>query len=213
MSNISKYVRAHVWILALALLVSASACGKGSGKNPKIDGVTGPNVNFIDNKFTLSMTLQNVTFDGGLRIPVPKMPSSYVEFGPDFQSNGLLISIGVDAKDLLALTGNPANVLDPTRLPGGRPLPGVGSGELPGLAVQVPKLENIAFYVGSNVFGVFVPVQLPWKDYMGSFRFYDGAGNRIGNLTIVGQDGDGLNSGILLLINLSGNVAKMAGLR
>ena len=198
---------------AMVITVGATGCGKGQGKNPKIDGVIGPNVSFYDNKFVLTMALQNLNLDGGVRIPIPKMPGSYVEFGPDFQSNGTLIGIGVDARDLVALTGNQAHLLDPLTLPGGRPLPGIADGFLPGLAVQVPKWKNIAFYAAKTLFGVFVPVNLPWDGIAGTFRFYDGAGDRIGNLSLVGKDDHKENSGVLLLVDLSGKVGKMAGIR
>ncbi|MBL7717037.1 MAG: hypothetical protein JNL01_16350 [Bdellovibrionales bacterium] len=205
--------RTSGWIVALTAALMVSGCGRGSNKNVKIDGVDGPRVNFVDNKFTMALTLTQVQFDVGTRIPIPKLPNSYVEVGPDFATNGLLISIGIDARDLVAMAGGQAALLDPTTLPGGRPLPGVAAGELPGLAVQVPKWNDIVFYLGTALFGVFVPVNLPWKDYMGTFRFYDGAGDRIGNLSIVGQDSNGRNSGVLLLINLAGKVGKLAGLQ
>lgn len=202
-------MRAIAIAVSTMLVAVASGCGKGSSKNIKIDGVDGPKVNFVDNKLTMAVVLKNVQLDVGARIPVPHMPNSYLEMGPDFQSNGLMINVGVDANDVKALAGNSSNLLDPTTLPGGRPLPGVALGQLPGMAIQVPKLENLVFYAGPEVFGVFVPVRLPWKDYMGTFRFYDGSGDQIGNISIVGTDAQDKNSGFLLLVNLRGKVGKL----
>jgi len=198
-----------ITVTTILIVLATAACGKGSRKNIKIEGVEGPTVNFIDNKLTMAVVLKEAQIDFGARIPVPYMPNSFLEVGPDFQSNGYLINVGVDPRDVAALAKENVNILDPGALPGGRPLPGVASGELPSLAVQVPKLENIVFYVGPTLLGVFVPVKLPWKDYMGTFRFYDGAGDAIGNISVVGQDTQGLNSGFLLLINLRGKVAAL----
>jgi hypothetical protein len=214
MLKLNKKNKTGATMLAVLCMVSVSAmltgCGAGgSGKNVKIDGVGGPNVSFIDNKFTLTATLANVDVDFGLRLPIPNMEQSYLEIGPDFQSNGLLISIGIDVRDLNKLVGDNVHLLDPTRLPGGRPLPGVVGGQMPGFAVEVPKLNHTAFYVRKDVFGVFIPVKLPWKETIGTFRFYDDNGNRIGNISLVGADSEGKNSGFLLLINISGQVAKI----
>jgi hypothetical protein len=196
----------------VALSAAGTGCGKGQSKNIKIDGVVGPNVNFIDNKLTLSVVLTKASIDFGARIPVPYMPNSYLEVGPDFQTNGYLIAIGVDARDVVALARDYVNLLDPNTLPGGRPLPGVAQGELPSLAVQVPKLNNIVFYMGPQIFGTFIPVKLPFKDYMGTFRFYDGAGDPIGNISVVGADQASENAGFLLLINLRGKVGNLVGM-
>ncbi|MEK6577864.1 MAG: hypothetical protein AABZ55_01440 [Bdellovibrionota bacterium] len=198
-------------VLAILIVASLgiSSCGKGSNKNVLIDGVDGPRVNFVDNKLTMSVILKQVTIDFGLRIQIPKLPNSYVEVGPDFQSAGYMISVGIDANDLKALTHDGFNTLDPTSLPGGRPLPGVVEGQMPGLAVEIPKWHNLAFYFGADVFGTFVPVKLPIKDVIGTFRFYDGAGDRIGNISVVGKDANDKNSGFLLLVNLHGKVGQL----
>jgi len=198
--------------LVLISMLAATGCGKGTRKNIKIDGVVGPTVNFIDNKLTMAVVLKNVQLDVGARVAIPKLPNSYLEIGPDFQTNGLLVFIGVDATDIKALVGDAFNVLDPLTLPGGRPLPGIAEGWLPGLAIEVPKLHNVIIYAGTALLGVFIPAPLPWKDYIGTFRFYDGAGDRIGNISIVGKDSSDQNSGILLLVNLSGKVGNLVGL-
>jgi hypothetical protein len=205
-------LKASAMLAAFASVAVLSGCGSGQRKNPVIDGIIGPNVNLIQNKFILTMTLKNVSLDGGIRVPVPKMPSSYVEIGPDFQSNGLLVGVGVDVQDLARVAGNAAEPLDPLTLPGGRALPGVAEGFLPGLAVQVPQWNRVAFYLAKTVFGVFVPVNLPWDGVAGTFRFYDGKGDRIGNLSIIGKDEYKSNSGILLLIDLKGKVGRLAGM-
>ncbi len=209
-----NYRRLFVSALAIVAVVLGSTglagCGKGSRKNVKIEGVDGPYVNFVDNKFTLSVVIRNLEIDFGASYPIPNMPSSYMQVGPDFQTNGYMIGIGIDIGDLVKLAGDDnIGILDPTALPGGRPLPGVVAGELPGFAAELPKLRNVAFYVGQDLFGVFVPVRLPIKDLIVTHRFYDGSGARIGNISVVGQDANKENSGFLLLINLKGRVGQI----
>jgi hypothetical protein len=198
-----------VLVSVFTLSIGATGCGKGSNKNIKIDGVAGPYVNFVDGKLTMSVILTKVQFDYGTRIPVPYMPNSYLEVGPDFQSNGFMINIGMDPQDLKTLLKDNIALLDPQTLPGGRAIPGIAEGFLPSMALQVPKWDNLVFYAGANLFGLFVPVNLPWKDYMGTFRFYDGSNTPIGNISIVGKDSNNRNSGFLLLINLKGKVGQL----
>ena len=197
--------------LAMALAVAVTACGKGTGKNIQIDGVVGPRVAFIDNKFTMTVILTQVSIDQGIRVPIPKLPNSYVEVGPDLQSNGFLISLGLDVTDLVSLLKGRIDLVDPLTLPGGRALPGVIAGYLPGVAIEVPQWDHMIFYMGAKVFGAFVPVKLPLTNYMGTFRFFDSTGTQIGNISIVGEDSSGANSGFLLLVNIAGKVAQLLG--
>jgi hypothetical protein len=47
------------------------------------------------------------------------------------------------------------------------------------------------------------------QDIVATYRFYSDSGVRIGNLSLIGQDSSGANSGFLLLIDLSGAVGKL----
>jgi hypothetical protein len=206
---LNKIVRTTA--LALALTVGVSSCGKGTGKNVHIDGVVGPKVAFINDTFTMTVVLTNVSIDQGLRIPIPKLPNSYVEVGPDLQSNGFLISLGIAVQDLVSLLKGKIDLVDPLTLPGGRALPGVVAGYLPGIAVEVPQWDHMVFYMGTNVFGAFVPVKIPLQNYMATFRFYDDSGDQIGNISVVGEDTNKANSGFLLLVDIAGKVAQLLG--
>lgn len=197
-----------VALVAATFAVSAAGCGTGSGKNVQIDGVSGPNVGFVDGKFMMNAVLKNVTFDGGIRVPIPHMPNSYFEVGPDFQSTGTLISVAVDTADLTYVSDH-LELLQPNSLPGGRPLPGVMNGQLPSIAVQVNSFMNSVFYIGPHVFGIFIPIKLGMQGYIGTFRFYDQTNSPIGTLSVVGEDADKKNSGFLLLINIAGKVAAL----
>lgn len=193
----------------MLITLGISGCGKGSGKNIKIPGVDGPRVAFVDNKMTLWVVFQALQLDLGARFQIPHASNSFIEVGPDLQSNGTLLSIALDIGDIKRLANNSINLLDPLTLPGGRPLPGITEGYLPGLAVQVPRWRDITFYFGSQVFGAFLPVRMGIQDIVATYRFYSDTGVRIGNLSLIGQDNSGANSGFLLLIDLSGAVGKL----
>lgn len=100
-----------------ALTFATTGCGKGSGKNIKIPGVDGPRVAFVDNKMTLWVVVQGLAIDIGARVQIPHTANSFLEVGPDLQSNGSLFSIGIDIADIKKLSGNGVNVLDPLTLP------------------------------------------------------------------------------------------------
>jgi hypothetical protein len=137
------------------------------------------------------------------------MPNSYLEISPDLQSTGTLIQVGISPTDIAALTGGAVNLLPPQDLPGGRALPGVSGGQLPAVAVQVPAWDNITFYVGPEIFGLFIPVNLGLAGYEATFRLYDTAGTDIGNISVVGADTTNKNAGVLVLIPIQGQVASI----
>jgi len=191
--------------LAVVLAMTLTACGgAGSGKNPLIEGVTGPDVEVVNGRLVLSMVFNSIHIDGGATIPIPKYPNSSIQVGPDFQSAGTLLVLTVSVSDFL---GDKGTFFNPQTLPGGRPLPGIAAGVMPAIAIQVPQLMNMVFYVGPQVLGVFVPfAKLNLQGAMVSFRFYNKAGAPVGMLSLVGSDADGKNAGILALVqaNLAG---------
>jgi hypothetical protein len=138
--------------------------------------------------------------DGGLRYNIPKYVNSYLEVSPDLQSSGTLMSISVSLKDIF--TGG-LDKLDPQTLPGGRNLPGVASGSLPAVAFSIPQFHNMSFYLGQNVFGLFVPAKVGVDGAIASFRYYI-AQTAAGTISLVGNDASGSNAGVLLMLNLTG---------
>jgi hypothetical protein len=195
--------------LAFVLVAFVSGCGKGTDKNPKIDGIEGPTVSFVDNKFLMNTVFTKLQLPVSGRIPVPHMPGSYLEIGPDFQSYGTLLTAALDIRDVQKLAKDQFRLLDPLVLPGGRPLPGVVEGYLPAIAVQVPKLHNVVFYFGPEVLGAFVPVDLPFDDVVMTYRFHDAAGERVGNISVIGKDSSKANSGFLVLVDIKGKVKTL----
>lgn len=202
MNKQSIYSKVGVVMAAVFATVGVTACNQGgSGSNPVIDGVQGPNVTLVNNSLTISAVLTNVVFQGGVTMTIPHTTKSYIEVGPDLATSGMLLQIGLNMDDLAALDGN-ANVLPPNELPGGRPLPGIVGGALPSIAVQVPQWDNSTFYIGTAFVGVFIPVKMGAQGVMGTFLFYDSNQKQVGTISIIGADSNGKNSGLLLMLNL-----------
>jgi hypothetical protein len=194
--------------LGIALVALVTGCNFGSNQNPTIDGVIGPVVGYANGNFTMTATLENVSISGSVHVAIPNMPNSYVDFEPDMQSNGTIVYVDLSAADLLAMTNGGIIALPAQELPGGRPLPGVASGSLPAIALEVPTLDNMVVYIGPTIFGVFVPVKMDTQ-LTATFRFYDSNNKQVGNLSVVGEDANKANSGFLILVPIQGQVAKI----
>lgn len=196
-------LRQRITGLAVALLLSFGLVGCGGatgGVNPEIAGVKGPTVELVDGRFLLSMAFTGLAVDAGVTIPIPNYPNSSLSLGPDFETDGMLVVLTVSVADFVNIGDRGA---DPQKLPGGRPLPGVAAGQLPAIALRVPELMNSVLYVGPKVLGFFVPFKkLDLAGQILTFRFHDKAGVRVGNISVVGQDENKQNGGLLVLINI-----------
>ena len=187
-------------ILIFPLTVILTSCGGEDGENVfEIPGVDGPHVTLHEDNVLISAVFENIYLEGGLRYDIPKYDNSYMELSPDFQSGGTLMAISLSLQDVL---NGSLTKLDPQRLPGGRNLPGVASGALPAVAFSVEKFHNMAVYVGPSVFGVFIPVKLNMPAAMMTFRYHADS-KRAGNISLIGEDENGENSGFLLLLDMS----------
>ncbi|HLE11613.1 MAG: hypothetical protein A2504_14490 [Bdellovibrionales bacterium RIFOXYD12_FULL_39_22] len=188
-------------LLAAFFMFGASKCTQGNS-NFQIEGVTGPSVIANDGGILINTAFKNITIEGEVRIvPDPeKFPNSYVEIKPDLTSEGTLVTIHIDFLDLLEGDFSTEN---PLTLPGGRPLPGVAAGTLPAIAFTIEEFHNMTFYMGPEVFGVFIPSNLGIEGTILSYRFYSGDGQRVGNMSVVSNDVNGENGGLLLMMDLS----------
>ncbi len=149
--------KAAIASVALSAAIFSTSCGQGGSKlNMEIPGVKGPVVTLVEDNVLISMVFQDLVIDGGLRYAIPKYPNSYLEIAPDFQSGGTLMAVSVSLQDVFH---GQAKFLDPQKLPGGRPLPGVLGGQLPAVAFSIEKFHNMAFYLGPEIFGIFVPLK------------------------------------------------------
>lgn len=205
-----KSVFTKTKILLLSALLSlglfSTSCGNGtSASNIQIPGVSKSAITLNNDSVLISFVFDAIQLDGGLRYNIPKYPNSYLEISPDLQSGGTLMAINLAIKDVA--NGN-LQLLDPQALPGGRALPGVATGRLPAVAFSIEKFKGMSFYVGPKLFGVFVPLKnLGIGNSMITARYYVSS-TRVGNISLVGQDANGENSGILLMLDLSSSTAQ-----
>ncbi len=188
----------------LAIGLFSTSCGSGtSASNIQVPGIQNMSVKLVQDSVLISMVFQSIQLDGGLRYNIPKYANSYLEISPDLQSSGTLLALNISLKD--ALNTN-LQTLDPQSLPGGRALPGVAGGRLPAVAFSIEKFKGISVYLGPKLFGVFLPIKnLGIGNSIITARYYTGS-NRIGNISLVGQDSNGENSGILLMLDMNANV-------
>ena len=200
------FSKTKVFALSIALTagVLSTSCGDGtSSSNIKVPGVNNMSVTLVQDNVLISMVFQGLHLDGGLRYNIPKYPNSYLEISPDLQSDGTMMAISVSLKDALNTS---LHTLNPLTLPGGRPLPGVVGGRLPAVAFSIEKFKNMGFYLGPKLFGVFIPLKsLGIGNSIITARYYTGS-NRIGNISLVGEDANGENAGILLMLDMNANV-------
>jgi outer membrane receptor protein involved in Fe transport len=201
MIKIFTHTKALVLSVALTAGILSTSCGDGtSASNIQVPGVNNMSVTLVQDNVIISMVFEGLQLDGGLRYNIPKYPNSYLEISPDLLSNGTLMAISVSLQDVFDTS---LQQLNPATLPGGRSLPGVAGGKLPAVAFSIEKFKNMGFYLGPKVFGVFIPVKsLGIGSSIITARYYTGS-NRIGNISLVGEDANGENSGILLMLDMS----------
>ena len=204
MMNILSKTKALLLSAALTVGVFSTSCGNGtSSSNIQVPGVNNMSVKLVQDNVLISMVFQNLQLDGGLRYNIPKYPNSYLEISPDLQSAGTLMAISVSLKDVFNTS---LQTLDPATLPGGRSLPGVAGGRLPAVAFSIEKFKNMSFYLGPKLFGVFIPLKnLGIGNSIITARYYTGS-NRIGNISLVGEDANGEHAGILLMLDMNAQV-------
>lgn len=199
---LTKWKTSLLTLATIATLGFTTSCGKNDASNIDIAGVKGPTISLLQDNIMITAVFENIQMDGGLRYNIPKYKYSFLEISPDLQSSGTLMQVSVSLKDIL---DEDLGKLDPQKLPGGRNLPGVTSGSLPAVAFTIEKFKNMTMYAGKDVFGIFLPVNVGVDGAIASFRYYIGE-KRAGTISLVGADANGENSGVLLMLDLKGQV-------
>ena len=199
---LTKWKTSLLTLATIATLGFTTSCGKNDATNIDIAGVKGPKVSLLQDNMMITAVFENIQMDGGLRYNIPKYKYSFLEISPDVESNGTLMQVSISLKDIVE---GGLDQLDPQKLPGGRNLPGVSSGSLPAVAFTVEKFKNMTMYVGKDVFGIFLPVNVGVEGAIASFRYYIGE-KRAGTVSLVGADANGENSGVLLMLDMKGQV-------
>ncbi|MBK25329.1 MAG: hypothetical protein CME70_15145 [Halobacteriovorax sp.] len=198
-------VRRIGYLAVAGLIFFSASCGDNQRDNLKIEGIDGPHIALHQDQILITTVFEKIQIDGGLRYNLPKFENSYIEVSPDLQSDGTLMAVNISINDLL---GDLAEILDPQTLPGGRALPGVSGGSLPALAFTIKAWNNMTVYLGKDVFGIFYPFNLDIDGAIATFRFYIGE-KKAGNISLVGKDNDGENSGVLLLLEMDATTKKL----
>jgi hypothetical protein len=203
--KVLAYTKKLFTLSLVAISLFLLSCN-GTGINPTIPGLTGPKL-YLDEEFVrIDAIFEKLEIVGGGRLSfdvlgLTKYPNSFLEFGPDVLTGGTLIAIHLSLQDVLY--GEGVDQLDPQSLPDGRPLPGIQGGRLPAIAFDVDSINNMGFYIGTRVFGIWYPLpalQIGQNNII-TARFYSD-GVRAGNLSMVGPNEEGTGSGVLLLADL-----------
>ena len=181
--------------LPILLLVGLIVSGC---KGINIPGVSGPNLYTTDDHAVIDLVVEKLNLDGGLEVEIPKLTNSFLAIeGQD--GGGTQVAFKFDIETIS--NGN-VGTLEPKTLPGGREIPIIG-GELPGVAFNVPNFKNVHVYVGRKVYGFFLPVKFP-ADLGGTLTYtVKIKGKKYGRAAAVGNDDNGENSGVLVLIDLN----------
>jgi hypothetical protein len=193
--------------MLMSLTLLFTSCGEDSPLNPDIPGVDGPTLTLNEDHLLVSVVFENLQLQGGLRYPIPEYDDSYIEISPDLTTGGALMAVNISLADIFDNAG--LLQLDRQKLPGGRNLPGVPSGSLPAVAFTMPEFNNMAIYLGADVFGIFFPIDLGFDQQILNFRFHVGE-KAVGNISLVGNDANGENGGFLLLMDITNAIERQA---
>lgn len=180
--------------LVLTSLTLLFGCN-GDSTNITIPGVKGPYLTLEREFARVDATFDNISIDNDLMMPLPDFDESYLSITSN-DNGGIDFRVGLNWQEIL---GDDVEVRDPQTLPGGRALPGVPSGALPGVSFTLTNFHDVTIYAGKNFFGVFYPLNLDVDGSIISSRYYLGK-KAVGTLSLVGKDSSGGNSGFLLLL-------------
>lgn len=189
----------------IAVSLPLMSCGKRSSSgSPGVEGVKNYTFNYGGGNARLSILFANLKIDGGAVIPLSQPAGATIEIGPDFMSEGTLFVITVPLSSLAGNTGG----LPLLGLPDGRPIPDVVTGSVNGSVVNLPLFGPSFLYMGKDVFGLFLPVNLPNTFAIVRVKMKDEAGNLLGAFYGIPKMGSKTISGVLVLIPVEGSGAS-----
>jgi hypothetical protein len=190
-------------VAVLSGTLALSGCGKkvASATNV-IEGVTKYKFEVANGRANLSVVFSNLHMDAGATIPLSRPQGGTIQLGPDFESGG---SIFVISTPLSSLSNNAG--LPMAGLPDGRPIPGIRQGVLQAAQVNLPIIGMTYLYMGSDVFGLFVPVNLGSLALTVTVRIRDEKGNLVGTLAGIPRGQTGSMSGVLFLFPIDGGTS------
>jgi len=188
---------------ATALVLSS--CGQGSSSgNPGIEGVNRYDFSFGGGQARLSIVFASLHLDAGATIPLSKPAGSTIQLGPDFSSGGTLFVISVP---LAGLINNDTTGMPLLGLPDGRAIPDVVRGAITGSVVDLPLFGISFLYTGKDVFGLFLPIDLPKTTVGVRVRMRDELGNILGYIYGIPKANAKQVSGVLVLVPIDGGSA------
>jgi len=195
------FMMKSIKVLALCFtMLVAGACGQKTNGLPEIGGVKGPIFNIVNGQILLTLKLLNVTFDAGLKAPIPKTKNSFMEFAPNVEDGGMLVALYLDTADLQNVD---IGLGDGNYLPDGRPVPGVAGGRLEDSLRVDTKWKDVSFFFHKTLFGVWLPFGFETAGISGYWNMYFNQKN-VGYLGIVGSDeAHGYKSGGILFLKLN----------
>lgn len=146
---------------------------------------------------TLTIPLKGQEILIGAKRDIPDLTGAFVELIPQVGNTPASVFLSVPSKEF----DSPAfRLRDPGTLPGGRPLPKIADGKLPSVALVVPQWNNIVFYLGLEVAGIFTPTKGKEPDVQLTLPISDNAGRNIGFITRIPQENGG-NGGYFVSFN------------
>lgn len=187
--------------LVISLLMLAGC--NGDSTNITIPGVKGPSLSLEQDYAKVNAEFENISIDNDMDIPLPGFQTSYLTLESN-GNGGSRLEIGLSWQEIL---GDDVDVRDPQTLPGGRALPGIPTGTLPGVSFTLKNFHDLTIYAGKNFFGIFYPFNLKVDGSIISSRYYLGK-KAVGTLSLVGKDDAGENSGFLLLLAIDDATKK-----
>lgn len=192
-------------IAVFILSISLTACGTRLASGLAVPGVKNYEFSIQNGQARLSVVFPSFNIDAGARIPLGKPAGAFVELSPDFESGGMLFIISAPLASLLNGGGLPT-----MGLPDGRALPGVRGGVLPATGLALPAIGTTILYMGRDVFGLFIPVNLGSLPLTVTVKIRDQQGNLMGTVAAIPKGFTGRISGVLFLFPIEGTAAASA---